>query len=254
MCQCEKALISLLQRERERERAYGGQQCVHACAGVHIAIGLCLCVYVCKSVSSLCTTRKLVIYNNKTVLPLFFLLYCNLLCFFCFLCFLFTSCTCSHTHILVLSFLYALCVCVCVCKCKLETETGLLVQMRALFFFRLFLLQQATCCCPPHTPSLAQSSCFCYALVTVRKLQLLLWLRVGGNDQQMTNFILCHLMMTTSTHKIQQEQEGERGGDQTSFSRSKFLAVTPQLPCCCSRCVVVVVFVGFIAFYVLCWK
>lgn len=206
MCQCEKTLISLLQRERER--AYGGQQCVHACAGVHIAIGLCLCVYVCKSVSSLCTTRKLVIYNNKTVLPLFFLAVLQFALLLVHFLHMFTH---THTHILVLSFLYALCVCVCVCKCKLETETGLLVQMRALFFFRLFLLQQATCCCPPHTPSLAQSSCFCYALVTVRKLQLLLWLRVGGNDQQMTNFILCHLMMTTSTYKIQQEQGRERG-------------------------------------------
>lgn len=79
---------------------------------------------------------------------------------------------------------------------------------RALFFSFVSFAASNLLLSPSHPLSLAQSSCFCYALVTVRKLQLLLWLRVGGNDEQMTNFILCHLMMTTSTHKIQQEQGG----------------------------------------------
>lgn len=199
--------------------------------------------------SSLCTTRKLVIYNNKTVLPLFFLAVLQFALLLVLLVHFLHMFTHTHTHTRAELFVCT----VCVCECKLETETGLLVQMRALFFLVCFFCSKQPAVVPlTPPPPLAQSSCFCYALVTVRKLQLLLWLRVGGNDQQMTNFILCHLMMTTSTHKIQQEQGGrEREGDQTSFSRSKFLAVTPQLPCCCSRCVVVV---GFIAFYVLCWK
>lgn len=102
--------------------------CLCWCAHSNRLVSVCMCVKVCHHFAQL---ENLLFTTTKQCCLFFFLLYCNLLCF---LCFLFTSCTCSHTHILVLSFLYALCVCVCVCKCKLETETGLLVQMRALFF------------------------------------------------------------------------------------------------------------------------
>lgn len=110
---------------------------------------LCWCAHsnrlvsVCKSVSSLCTTRKLVIYNNKTVLP-FFLAVLQ----FALLLVLLVHFLHMFTHTFELSFLYAL----CVCKCKLETETGLLVQMRALFFFVCFFCSKQPAVVPLTPP------------------------------------------------------------------------------------------------------
>lgn len=120
--------------------------CLCWCAHSNRLVSVCMCVKVCHHFAQL---ENLLFTTTKQCCLFFFLLYCNLLCF---LCFLFTSCTCSHTHILVLSFLYALCVCVCVCKCKLETETGLLVQMRALFFSFVSFAASNLLLSPSHLP------------------------------------------------------------------------------------------------------
>lgn len=146
MCQCEKTLISLLQREREREGVWWSAVCTCLCWCAHSnrLLSVCMCVKVCHHFAQL---ENLLFTTTKQCCLFFFLLYCNLLCF---LCFLFTSCTCSHTHTHIRAELF---VCtVCVCKCKLETETGLLVQMRALFFFVCFFCSKQPAVVPLTPP------------------------------------------------------------------------------------------------------
>lgn len=195
------------ERDIKREGVWWSAVCTCLCWCAHSnrLVSVCMCVKVCHHFAQL---ENLLFTTTKQCCLFFFLLYCNLLCF---LCFLFTSCTCSLTHTHTYS-CWAFCMhCVCVWVQTRNWNWVIGANARALFFSFVSFAASNLLLSPSHLPlSLAQSSCFCYALVTVRKLQLLLWLRVGGNDQQMTNFILCHLMMTTSAHKIQQEQGGER--------------------------------------------
>jgi len=153
--------------------------CTYICIYVCVNMYVCVCVKVCHH---FCTTRKLVIYNGNKNKKLWF-----------FALLQFSALAHTQTDFA----LYAcMCVCVCVCKCKLET--GLLVQMRAPFFYflSLFLLseQAAFPLTLPLLRSLARSlslllnflcqRCLLSAVVTIalvmRKLQLHLLLLPGN--------------------------------------------------------------------------
>lgn len=122
-------------------------------------------------------------------------------------------------------------------KCKLETETGLLVQMRASFFF-LFLLQPAlvssfSLLLRGH-PSLPLIN-FVYVAVVVActcqqlQQQLLLLLTSSGRKlHQMTNFIVLLLPCALLNDD---DIKAKAKSNLTSSKRRniKFLAMTPQL-------------------------
>lgn len=109
MCQCEKALISLLQREREREGVWWSAVCTCLYCCVHSNQLVSVCVKVCHHFVQL---ENLLFTTTKQCCLFFFLAVLQFALLLVLLVHFLHMFTHTYAHILAQSFLYALCVCV----------------------------------------------------------------------------------------------------------------------------------------------